>query len=363
MQRTWLAFATKGWERGESWSDDWPLYDTERRRTRVIRSARDVSVDDPDAVTPYGVGRICTDRGEALVGVAPQVAEEPLPVRWRGRHGPEKPCGCTVPRPETLLAGPVAGRGEQRRHDIADRCGQTMSGGGRWASRSASVEVPISAGARANRSARQRRDSAATSSRRNMPERRPDKTISPANAFTSSLHHAAVVKSASSSTAQPAARSSSATVSLAGRVGSTRRRPCSCVAHGLRASAHPPTPTYRRHRPHYTVAVVSSGHSHRSFRAAQSCRRFVAGRRRRAEGDTGRLGGAPPRPRRRHLHRPARRVGGVAGGVPRGRCARPRRTGCARSSASRSTVSSRSGPRATPTPRSPPARSRSTRRR
>ena len=50
MQRTWLNFATKGWERGRSWSDDWPLYDTERRRTRVIRSARDVSVDDPDAV-------------------------------------------------------------------------------------------------------------------------------------------------------------------------------------------------------------------------------------------------------------------------------------------------------------------------
>ena len=50
MQRTWLAFATKGWDRGESWSDDWPLYDTERRRTRVIRSARDVTIDDPDAV-------------------------------------------------------------------------------------------------------------------------------------------------------------------------------------------------------------------------------------------------------------------------------------------------------------------------
>ena len=50
MQRTWLAFATKGWDRGESWSDDWPLYHTERRRTRVIRSARDVTIDDPDAV-------------------------------------------------------------------------------------------------------------------------------------------------------------------------------------------------------------------------------------------------------------------------------------------------------------------------
>ena len=50
MQRTWLAFATKGWDRGESWSDDWPLYDTEQRRTRIIRSARDVTIDDPDAV-------------------------------------------------------------------------------------------------------------------------------------------------------------------------------------------------------------------------------------------------------------------------------------------------------------------------
>ena len=50
MQRTWLAFATKGWDRGELWSDDWPLYHTERRRTRVIRSARDVTIDDPDAV-------------------------------------------------------------------------------------------------------------------------------------------------------------------------------------------------------------------------------------------------------------------------------------------------------------------------
>jgi para-nitrobenzyl esterase len=48
MQRTWLDFATKGWD-GAPWSDDWPLYDTQRRRTRIIKSARDVSVDDPDA--------------------------------------------------------------------------------------------------------------------------------------------------------------------------------------------------------------------------------------------------------------------------------------------------------------------------
>ena len=56
-----------------------------------------------------------------------------------------------------------------------------------------------------------------------------------------------------------------------------------------------------------------------SFRAAQSCRRFVTGHRCRSEGDVGRLGGAPPRPRRGDLHRPARRLGSVAGGVPRGR--------------------------------------------
>lgn len=49
MQRTWLNFATQGWVRGRAWTDDWPRYDTARRATRVIRSARDVSVDDPDA--------------------------------------------------------------------------------------------------------------------------------------------------------------------------------------------------------------------------------------------------------------------------------------------------------------------------
>jgi para-nitrobenzyl esterase len=53
MQRTWLDFATKGWD-GAAWSDDWPLYDTQRRRTRIIRSSRDVSVDDPDAVRREG---------------------------------------------------------------------------------------------------------------------------------------------------------------------------------------------------------------------------------------------------------------------------------------------------------------------
>ncbi|EHB50427.1 Carboxylesterase [Mycolicibacterium rhodesiae JS60] len=42
MQRTWLNFATHGA------LDNWPRYDTARRPTRVIRSARDVSIDDPD---------------------------------------------------------------------------------------------------------------------------------------------------------------------------------------------------------------------------------------------------------------------------------------------------------------------------
>ena len=49
MQRTWLDFATKGWSGSQTWSDDWPRYDTERRASLVIRSASDVIVDDPDA--------------------------------------------------------------------------------------------------------------------------------------------------------------------------------------------------------------------------------------------------------------------------------------------------------------------------
>jgi para-nitrobenzyl esterase len=44
MQRTWLDFATR--ELG----DDWPRYDAEQRRTRVIRSTRDDTVADPDRV-------------------------------------------------------------------------------------------------------------------------------------------------------------------------------------------------------------------------------------------------------------------------------------------------------------------------
>ena len=62
MQRAWLDFAAKGWETDErlredhrpgqiAWSSghDWPVYDTEHRFTRIIMSARDTVVEDPDA--------------------------------------------------------------------------------------------------------------------------------------------------------------------------------------------------------------------------------------------------------------------------------------------------------------------------
>ncbi|HEY3994499.1 MAG TPA: carboxylesterase family protein [Mycobacterium sp.] len=49
MQRSWLDFATKGWSDGQAWCDDWPRYDSRRRATRIIRSASDPIVDDPDA--------------------------------------------------------------------------------------------------------------------------------------------------------------------------------------------------------------------------------------------------------------------------------------------------------------------------
>lgn len=51
MQRAWLDFSAQGWETGEiSWSSgqDWPIYDSERRITRIILSARDKVVGDPD---------------------------------------------------------------------------------------------------------------------------------------------------------------------------------------------------------------------------------------------------------------------------------------------------------------------------
>ncbi len=44
MQRTWLNFATA------VAMEDWPRYDMAERRTRVIRSNRDITVNDPDAV-------------------------------------------------------------------------------------------------------------------------------------------------------------------------------------------------------------------------------------------------------------------------------------------------------------------------
>ncbi len=53
MQRAWLDFVTSGAGEAaldESPLDDWPAYDTVHRRTRIIRSTRDVSVEDPDRV-------------------------------------------------------------------------------------------------------------------------------------------------------------------------------------------------------------------------------------------------------------------------------------------------------------------------
>lgn len=52
MQRAWLDFAGKGWDDGViRWSTghDWPVYDTADRYTRIIQSARDTVVADPDA--------------------------------------------------------------------------------------------------------------------------------------------------------------------------------------------------------------------------------------------------------------------------------------------------------------------------
>jgi para-nitrobenzyl esterase len=52
MQRAWLDFSAKGWVTGEiQWSSgqDWPIYDVERRLTRIIQSARDKVVADPDS--------------------------------------------------------------------------------------------------------------------------------------------------------------------------------------------------------------------------------------------------------------------------------------------------------------------------
>jgi para-nitrobenzyl esterase len=51
MQKAWLDFAAKGWKTGEiHWASgqDWPLYDAERRMTRIILSRGDEVVPDPD---------------------------------------------------------------------------------------------------------------------------------------------------------------------------------------------------------------------------------------------------------------------------------------------------------------------------
>lgn len=54
MQRTWLNFATHGWEpdagRDPVWDPEWPRYDADARATRVIQTARDITVEDPDRV-------------------------------------------------------------------------------------------------------------------------------------------------------------------------------------------------------------------------------------------------------------------------------------------------------------------------
>lgn len=50
IQRTWLDFATAGPAGEQGWCGDWPRYETGRRATRIIRSAGDVIVDDPDTV-------------------------------------------------------------------------------------------------------------------------------------------------------------------------------------------------------------------------------------------------------------------------------------------------------------------------
>jgi para-nitrobenzyl esterase len=47
MQRTWLEFAHAA-AGAVPWSKDWPRYDIGRRTTRIVRSRKDVNMDDPD---------------------------------------------------------------------------------------------------------------------------------------------------------------------------------------------------------------------------------------------------------------------------------------------------------------------------
>ena len=116
------------------------------------------------------------------------------------------------------------------------------------------------------------------------------------------------------------------------------------------------------HRPALDWSVVPTGVK-RSICAAQPRRWFATGSRRRPAGDAGRLGGPPPRPRRRHLHRPARRLRHRTGGVPRGQTCWRRRTGCAPSSASRCNGVVEIRPEGNANAEIPPAISRSTPRR
>jgi para-nitrobenzyl esterase len=47
MQRTWTEFAAAA-DGARPWSNQWPCYQIPRRTTRIIRSGRDVLIDDPD---------------------------------------------------------------------------------------------------------------------------------------------------------------------------------------------------------------------------------------------------------------------------------------------------------------------------
>ncbi len=82
MQRAWLDFSAQGWRTGEiEWSSgqDWPIYDAERRLTRIIQSSRDTVVSDPDGGRRRGLGRsVLGCRRVALLGVVAKVVEELL---------------------------------------------------------------------------------------------------------------------------------------------------------------------------------------------------------------------------------------------------------------------------------------------
>ena len=82
MQRAWLDFAAKGWETGEiQWSSgqDWPIYDTEHRFTRIIHVRPRQGGRGSRRRTPQGLGRPVLGRSRVpLVGVVAQVVQELL---------------------------------------------------------------------------------------------------------------------------------------------------------------------------------------------------------------------------------------------------------------------------------------------